>query len=277
MKRTDVQVFMLCNRNVPYLIDNEIITPLQCGTSVVDNNVCQLKDNTGNNISHLNEFYLENTGVYWIWKNINDAKYKGQMQYRRQFANLQYYDFDKIFQDHDIIVAEPLNLPSTFNDPKCTLEFHYKVAHNKRDLDVLEDIINEKYPEYQDDYIKYIKNGQNILYSCGFIMKSEDYDKYCQILFDIIEEYRKRMNLHNILDVKNYVINCYKNNKRSKLLPLSAVDLFLLSVRRVDRKTVAIPVSPIWTNNCALTLIGVRAYTESVFAIKRRLECFLLP
>ena len=213
MKRTDVQVFMLCNRNVPYLIDNEIITPLQCGTSVVDNNVCQLKDNTGNNISHLNEFYLENTGVYWIWKNINDAKYKGQMQYRRQFANLQYYDFDKIFQDHDIIVAEPLNLPSTFNDPKCTLEFHYKVAHNKRDLDVLEDIINEKYPEYQDDYIKYIKNGQNILYSCGFIMKSEDYDKYCQILFDIIEEYRKRMNLHNILDVKNYVINCYKNNE----------------------------------------------------------------
>ena len=42
MKRTDVQLFMLCNRNVPYLIDNDTVTPLQCGADVVDNNVCPL-------------------------------------------------------------------------------------------------------------------------------------------------------------------------------------------------------------------------------------------
>lgn len=213
MKRTDVQIFMLCNRDVPYIVDNEVVTPLQCGTSIQDNNVCDLKDNTGDNISYLNEFYLENTGVYWIWKNITNAKYKGQMQYRRQFDNLQYYDYNKIFNDYDIIVAEPLNLPTTFNDPKCTLEFHYKVAHNKRDLDMLETIIFENYPDYYSDYVKYIKNGQEILYSCGYIMRAEDYDKYCQMLFDVIEEYRKRMNLHTICDVKEYVINCYNNDE----------------------------------------------------------------
>jgi hypothetical protein len=213
MKRSDVQLFMLCNRYVPYLVDNEVMTPLQCGTAIEDNNVCDLKDNTEDNISHLNEFYLENTGVYWIWKNIKNAKYKGQTQYRRQFDKLQYFDYDRIFKEYDVIVAEPLNLPKTFGVETCTLEFHYKVAHNEKDLFVLEEIIRDLYPEYIDDYEKYIKNGEDILYSCGFIMKSEDYDKYCETLFSVLEEYRKRMNLNTIDDVRNYVLSCYDNNE----------------------------------------------------------------
>ena len=213
MKRRDVQLFMLCNRNVPYLINNEIMTPLQCGTSIVDNNVCDLKDNVGENISHLNEFYLENTGVYWIWKNVTDAKYKGQTQYRRQFKNLQYFDYDRIFSEYDIIVAEPLNLPSIFGVDTCTLDFHYKIAHNERDLLVLEEIIRDKYPEYMEDYTRFIKNGEEILYSCGFIMRSEDYDKYCEMLFDVLEEYRSRMKLFTIDDVKSYVLQCYDNDE----------------------------------------------------------------
>ena len=213
MKRQDVQIFMLCNRSVPYLIDNEIITPLQCGTTVEDNNVCQLKDNVGDNISYLNEFYLENTGVYWIWKNVKNAKYKGQTQYRRQFKNLEFYDFDKIFSKYDIIVAEPLNLPKLFNHDECTLDFHYKVAHNERDLLILEDIIKTKLPEYAEDYDKYIKNGYEILYSCGFIMPSNHYDTYCETLFDIIEEYRRRVGLNTIDDVREYVLKCYDNDE----------------------------------------------------------------
>ena len=213
MKRSDVQLFMLCNRNVPYLIDNEVITPLQCGTAIEDNDVCSLKDNTGYNISHLNEFYLENTGIYWIWKNVKNAKYKGQTQYRRQFTNLQYYDYDKIFSDYDIIVAEPLNLPTTFKLDTCTLEFQYKVAHNERDLLMLESIISENYPDYIEDYNNLIKNGKNMLYSSGFIMKNDDYDKYCEMLFDVIEKYRSRMGLYTIDDVKTYVIKCYENNE----------------------------------------------------------------
>lgn len=213
MKRTDVQLFMLCNRNVPYLIDNDTVTPLQCGTDVVDNNVCPLKDNTGDNISYLNEFYLENTGVYWIWKNVKNAKYKGQTQYRRQFKNLEYYDYDKIFQKYDIIVAEPLNLPTKFNHQDCTLSFHYKVAHNERDLNIMEQIIKTKYPEYAEDYDKYIKNGTDILYSCGFIMPSDKYDAYCEMLFNVLEEFRSRLNLNTINDVKNYVLQCYENSE----------------------------------------------------------------
>lgn len=212
-KRKDVQLFMLCDHHVDYLMDNEVITPLECGADVHDNNVCALKDNTGDNISVLNEFYLENTGVYWIWKNVKDAKYKGQTQYRRQFKHIELFDFEKIFEKYDVIVPEPLNLPHIFDDPGCTLEFHYKVSHNIKDLLILEDIIKDLYPDYYEDYCKYIKNGFNIIYSNGFIMKSKDYDDYCEMLFNILNEYIKRQNFTSIDDIRQYVIKGYENNE----------------------------------------------------------------
>ena len=86
---------MLCHKEVPYgLIDNEIITPLECGAAIVDNNVCELKDNQGeDNISEYNFFYLEDTAMYWIWKYVNDCKYKGQMHYRRRIDLSKIYNF----------------------------------------------------------------------------------------------------------------------------------------------------------------------------------------
>lgn len=212
-KRKDVKVFMLCDHKVDFLIDDDTITPLECGAAINDNNVCELKDNTGDNISDFNEFFLENTGVYWIWKNVKDAKYKGQTQYRRQFRGLSYLDFDKVFSQYDIIVADPLNLPKTFNHSTCTVEFHYKVAHNIRDLNILKEILEENYPQYMEDWDKYIINGKEMLYSCGFIMKSEDYDKYCSELFDILKLFLDRIEAKTIEDVSNYVSGCEKRNE----------------------------------------------------------------
>lgn len=212
-KRDDVKIFMLCDHKVNFLIDDEVITPLECGAAIKDNNVCDLKDNTGENISDFNEFFLENTGVYWIWKNVKGAKYKGQTQYRRQFRGLSYLDFDKVFSKYDIIVADPLNLPKTFNHPPCTVEFHYKVAHNIRDLNILKDILKEHYPQYIEDWDKYITNGKEMLYSCGFVMKSEDYDKYCEELFDILYKFLDKIGAKSINDVSNYVTECEKNDE----------------------------------------------------------------
>lgn len=207
-KNKDTKIFMLCDHYVDFLVDDDIITPLECGAAIKDNNVCETKDNTGDNISNMNEFYLENTGVYWIWKNVKDAKYKGQTQYRRQFRGLSYLDFDKVFSKYDVIVADPLNLPETFKHPTCTVEFHYKVAHNIRDLNIMKEIIYEKYPQYAEDYEKYITNGQKILYSCGFIMRAEDYDRYCSELFDILSLFLSRIGANTIEDVSNYVSGC---------------------------------------------------------------------
>lgn len=201
-KDKDVKIFMLCHKNVDYgFLDNKYVTPIECGADIIDNNVCELKDNTGDNISRYNQFFTEDTGIYWIWKNVKNAKYKGQVQYRRRFSMLnEEIDFGSIFSQHDAIIAEPMDLPDLYMVPGLTLESQYLIAHNIDDILLMEEIIKELYPEYTESYDKYVKNGRMILYSNGFILKSEDYDKYCEQLFTILNEWLKRMGIYYNMD-----------------------------------------------------------------------------
>lgn len=51
----------------------------------------------------------------------------------------------------------------------------------------------------------HIRNG-NILYATNmFIMKIEDFDKYCNWLFDILFEYDKQNNINSNRDIINMV------------------------------------------------------------------------
>lgn len=204
-KNKDVRVFMLCHKEVPYgLIDNEIITPLECGADVIDNNVCELKDNQGeDNISRFNFFFLEDTAMYWIWKYVNDCKYKGQMHYRRRIDLSNIYDFDELFKHYDIIVSEPIHL-------HCNVRRHYEERHLINDLMVIEHIIATDYPEYYDSYNKYIVNS-NIIYSSNmFVLPTKEYNKYCKFLFEVFDKYLDRVGfkLDDTLyeDVKQYTI-----------------------------------------------------------------------
>lgn len=201
----DIKVFMLCHRPVEYgFIDNDVVTPLECGADVCDNNACEVKDNTGDNISKFNQFFTEDTGIYWIWKNVH-AKYKGQMQYRRRILGLENMNLDEIFKTHDAIIGTPMNLAELYWMPQLTLESQYRIAHNINDLYIMEGIIKELYPDYSEDYDRYIKNGVMIYYSNGFVLKEEDYDHYCSMLFTILYEWLGRTGIKNIDDLHKYV------------------------------------------------------------------------
>lgn len=211
MKREDVKVFQLCHKQVEYgFIDDDVVTPLEVGADICDNNVCVTKDNTGDNISALNEFYTEDTGLYWIWKNVN-CRYKGQMQYRRRLAGISGLDFDDIFEEQGMraIVAYPMDLAWLYYMPELTLETQYLIAHNIKDLYLMEEIIKEWWPDYAEDYDRYIKHGKNILYSNGFVMRQSDYDHYCAMLFSMLYEWLWRKGFLNERDmieqVKKYV------------------------------------------------------------------------
>ena len=198
VKNKDVQIFSLCydKKNFNFL-DNEVITPLQVGAHN-RMGICNLKDNTGDNISSGNYFYIENTGTYWIWKNIKDAKYKGQMQYRRPLSGVtEEMNFEDVFSKYDVITCEPFHHPShkvpTPEEPMIisadTVEQGYAFSNCIDDLFILEMAIKMYYPEYAEDYDKYIKNGPNLYYSNGFIMKAEDFDRYSEFLFNCLNGY----------------------------------------------------------------------------------------
>ena len=110
-KRDDIQIYELAYNKVNYgLWNNSLYTPLQCGSAINKVDVCNLKDNTGDNISDKNFYYSETTGTYWIWKNAPKTKYIGQCQYRRRLKFDENFNFDTIFNEHKIICNKPMIL-----------------------------------------------------------------------------------------------------------------------------------------------------------------------
>lgn len=224
-KNDDVKIYSLCYSKKDYnFLDNKVVTPLQVGASN-GTNVCYLKDNTGDNISNKNYFYIENTGTYWIWKNVKDCKYKGQMQYRRPLEGVDdNMNFDEIFSKYKVITCKPLNHPEMSKPtkeqpmfiPANTVEEGYAFSNCIDDLYIIEMIIDIYYPEYKESYDKYIKNGPNLYYSNGFIMKTEDYDRYCEFLFKCLEKYQELVDVSTPDKLRERVIYNMKVGKYPK-------------------------------------------------------------
>ena len=205
-KSDEVKIYSLCYQKKEFkFLDDGVVTPLQVGAAN-GTDVCALKDNTGDNISDKNYFFIECTGTYWIWKNVHDAKYKGQMQYRRPLVGVNdKMDFDEIFSKYDVITCEPFNHPANSKPdkdnpmfiPAQTVEEGYAFSNCIDDLLILELSVKFNFPEYAEDYDKYIKNGENLYYSNGFIMRAEDYDRYAEFMYKCLCGYLTFANINS--------------------------------------------------------------------------------
>lgn len=157
-------------------------------------------DNEGENISSKNPYYCELTALYWAWKNL-DAEYIGLAHYRRHFSKfdalpkgieerikcaLNYEDTEKILQNTDII------LPRKRNYYIENLYDHYKNTHHVETLDETRKILEEKYPEYLEEFDKLHTRKTAHMFNM-FIMKRNILDEYCTWLFDILFELEKRI------------------------------------------------------------------------------------
>ena len=214
-KNKDIQIYSLCYSKKDFkFLNDSIITPLQVGAAN-GTNVCVLKDNIGDNISDKNYFYIENTGTYWIWKNVKDVKYKGQMQYRRPLEGVnENMNFNEVFSKYKVITCEPFNHPANSRPtkenpmfiPATTVEQGYAFSNCIDDLNIIEMIISIYYPEYKESYNKFIKKGENLYYSNGFVMSSDIYDKYCEFLFGCLEKYQQFVDVSTPQKLKDRVI-----------------------------------------------------------------------
>lgn len=198
-KKADLAI--LYHKEVPYGIwDDELWTPLQANTE--NNGIISeyggYRDNEGDNISEWNPLFAEITCVYWLWKHLTGKKYAGVTQYRRRFDIHTFEDIEEIFKQGDVIAAAPLMFTETARR-------QYETCHSKQDLDLVETIVKELYPEYADAWNEYINNGNLLFYSNGFILKEEDYARYCEWLFSILFEFKRRMGWNTPEDLMNYI------------------------------------------------------------------------
>lgn len=158
-------------------------------------------DNTGENISRKNANYCELTGLYWAWKNLR-CDYIGLCHYRRYFAHSKHgsslaakktaifhkADYEKLLQSYDII------LPKKRNYYIETVRSQYEHAHNKQDLDEVEAIIAERYPEYSEAFTKVMSRTKLHILNM-FVMKKDLFDEYCAWLFSILFDLEKRIDI----------------------------------------------------------------------------------
>lgn len=216
--------------------DDDVYLPIHVGkTGKAD--LGYVGDNTGDNISVKNANYCELTGLYWAWKNLK-CDYIGLCHYRRYFTNKKIYtnntekkktsilnrkDYEKLLQEYDVI------LPVERNYYIETVRSQYEHAHNKRDIDEAEKIVEELYPEYSEAFTKVM--GRTRLHILNmFVMKKVLFDKYCCWLFSILFELEKR------IDITNY------SQYEARLFGFIAERLFNVWLEKQQLKIKEVPV-----------------------------------
>lgn len=171
----------------------------------VDSFPCQfLKDNVGENISNFNNFYNELTGIYWVFKNIDnfkDVDNFGFVHYRRFFIFNKYNKFIKVEKNinRDLINVTNKQIESILKDHDFIVPYvnhtksvaaHYNKAHPNFDIGKIRNIIKAKKPEYNDAAQRYLFGKQEFLYNM-FVFSKEIFIKYCEFIFPILEEVLK--------------------------------------------------------------------------------------
>lgn len=151
-----------------------------------------LGDNTGENISHLNCYYSELTGFYWLWKNCKDVDYIGTCHYRRFLINpqekvLTKAEYEILLKDYDLVTTKRVILNNSYH-------YGFSANHNIHALDTAGEVIRDLYPEYYDAYITLVHKNET--YFGNMIVTSKVlFDEYCQWLFTIFAEVEKRIDL----------------------------------------------------------------------------------
>lgn len=154
-------------------------------------------------------FFSEIYMLNYIVKNVTLKKYIGLCHYRKYFSFMDDIpNMDELFNEYDCIVGKPLQL-------NITTRKHYATFHNIEDLEIVENIIKEKYNDYYDSLESFLDNNLLIPYNM-FIMKKEDFKEYCDFVIGVMNEY---LNIVGT-DIKGRI----ENNKEKYLKSFSPND-----------------------------------------------------
>lgn len=215
----------VCYHSLSHQVEDTVFKPIQVGSDQAHFDICELKDNIGQNISSENDQYCEMTAVYWAWKNDKKSEWIGLMHYRR-FLN---------FAQHDIKVDKLgcINVPQLTNKtlefygitdegfykcldeyPNCdgffpkkwsprdigyqSIKDHYALSadHFEKDLYIMRSIIQELSPDYIDAFDNYMSSDIGYFTNI-FVLKREPFDKYCEWVFPILEKFSTQVDILN--------------------------------------------------------------------------------
>ena len=170
--------------------------PVHVGAVGKDNIEDYQRDDEGENISDLNPYFCELTGLYWAWKNI-DADYIGLVHYRRHFSSnphnrdvwggvLKKSDIEKDMGRIKVFV------PFRRHYYIETLYSHYAHTHHIFQLNETRRIIEKRCPVYLNSFDRVCKRTWGYMFNM-MIMERDLFNQYCSWLFPILFELRCRL------------------------------------------------------------------------------------
>lgn len=104
--------------------DTDLYLPIHVGSEGKEKLGYQC-DNEGDNISSLNPYYCELTGLYWAWKNL-ECDYIGLVHYRRYFTAKR-HSYSETIDMNDIILSKA-ELQDLDNRPPYMREAYELIA-----------------------------------------------------------------------------------------------------------------------------------------------------
>lgn len=182
-------------------------------------------DNSGENISDKNKYYSELTGIYWFWKN-QKADVVGTCHYRRFFTIhpipivhqlkqllyfpvglykkrsgliycsnasiwekriLSYEQIKELLSKYDAILPQARRF-------KYTVEEHFKRYHKLSDLQLMQEVVQDLFPDYLDAF-KQMRRQKRLYANNMFILKDAHYQQLMDWMFQLLFEFEKRIDL----------------------------------------------------------------------------------
>ena len=199
-----IQIYS-CHHKPYQQIKSNIIYPIHVGKALSNIDLGFQGDDTSDNISNKNPHFCELTATYWIYKNVK-ADIVGLFHYRRflNFANnetktnkidnnfattygITEENIKNILKDYDIIV------PNKTKPTKTTVYDFYAKEHFGSDMDLVLDIIKQKYPSDYEIAVKELKENSQTIIANMLITKKHIFDAYAKWLFDILFEVEKHI------------------------------------------------------------------------------------
>ncbi len=204
------------------MIKNEIFTPIHLGRDLATqaskdgemsqedfNWMCEnmIGDNTGENISYLNRYFCELTGIYWAWKNydkLGNPDYIGFAHYRRLLFNDKEYSMNKNMQfpfsdlchvedyiSFDNSALERLQVLAPYSEnvkdrgyKNLKDQFANSPEHNIEDLELAIVYIENNYPKMKNLIRQYFNGTSGYFYNM-FVLTKKNFMDYCDFIFEI--------------------------------------------------------------------------------------------
>lgn len=145
------------------------------------------KPHEGDNIDNLNPWYCELTGLYYLWKHVDDD-IVGLEHYRRYFVNNKWQILSENEVKSRLTNADILCAHARYSKIRPVITW-INLNGKRKDFD--------KFLIFAKCYVgeEYVNNCWRILngdYHClgnMFICKKELIDEYCTFIFDVLEKY----------------------------------------------------------------------------------------